>query len=130
MNKETIDRPRNELTREDSTDKTDRSKLRTRASDQDPYSHVPLARGMPLRCQHCSGQTFRRSTLRTADVRDIVLMRYPVRCLHCSQRQMVSFTVAGISFPSGIKPQKPVSTPQHWTDLPHDNSSHSAPPNH
>jgi DNA-directed RNA polymerase subunit RPC12/RpoP len=127
MSKETTDRLRNELTRED---RTDRSKLCTRASDEDPYTNVPLARGMPLRCQHCSGQTFRRSTLRSADAWEIVLMRYPVRCLHCSQRQMVSFTVAGISLPSGIKPQKPASTPPHWTDLPRDSDSHSAPPSH
>lgn len=56
--------------------------------------------GIAIQCQFCPGQTFRRSHLRATDIQDIVLMRYPVRCLRCSQRQAVSYTIAGISLPS------------------------------
>ena len=34
------------------------------------------------------------------------MMKYPVRCLRCSQRQLVSFTVAGISVPSHVKQRR------------------------
>ena len=62
--------------------------------------------GVPIRCQFCAGQRFRRSRLRFADIKQLLLMTYPVRCLFCSQRQMVSFTVAGVSLPSHVKQPK------------------------
>lgn len=62
--------------------------------------------GVPLRCQYCIGQKFRRSRLRTDDIRSLLMMRYPVRCLRCGQRQLVSFTVAGISLASHVRPQR------------------------
>ncbi|GAC1355837.1 MAG: hypothetical protein NVSMB3_01470 [Acidobacteriaceae bacterium] len=62
--------------------------------------------GVPIRCQFCVGQSFRRSRLRGEDLRSLLLMRYPVRCLRCSQRQLVSFTIAGISLASHVRPQK------------------------
>jgi len=46
-------------------------------------------------------------------------MRYPVRCLRCSQRQLVSFTVAGLSISSSIKINKRRhrnGLPEHWKD--------------
>lgn len=58
--------------------------------------------GIPIQCQFCVGRAFRRSRLRGSDLSQLLLMRYPVRCLRCSQRQMVSFTVAGISVPSHV----------------------------
>lgn len=82
------------------------------------YNRGAYGAGIAVRCQVCSNQSFRRSTLRAADFTQIFLMRYPVRCLRCSHRQMVSFTVAGISLPSSVKPQKIVSSadPKHWTE--------------
>ena len=62
--------------------------------------------GVPIRCQFCVGQKFRRSRLRSDDFKSLFLMRYPVRCLRCSQRQLVSFTIAGISLGSNIRPQR------------------------
>ncbi len=59
--------------------------------------------GVPIQCQFCVGQKFRRSRLRGGDIRQLLLMRYPVRCTRCSQRQAVSFTVAGISIPSYVR---------------------------
>jgi hypothetical protein len=91
------------------------------------YREIPAANGVPLRCQYCSGQTFRRSTLRPTDFTQILLMRYPVRCLRCSQRQMVSFTVAGISLSSSVKPIRPVTRLKHWTDLPKPSGTHQTP---
>ena len=59
--------------------------------------------GVPIQCQFCVGQTFRRSRLRAADLTSLLLMRFPVRCIRCAQRQAVSFTVAGISMPSYLR---------------------------
>jgi hypothetical protein len=69
-------------------------------------SGVMEARGIAIQCQYCPGQAFRRSRLRIADLTDLFLMRYPVRCLRCSQRQRVSFTIAGISVPSHVKQRR------------------------
>lgn len=59
--------------------------------------------GIPIQCQYCVGRNFRRSRWRKGDLLQVLLMRYPVRCLRCSQRQWVSFSVAGISIPSHAK---------------------------
>ena len=61
------------------------------------------AGGISIQCQFCVGRNFRRSRWRKGDMKQLLLMRYPVRCLRCSQRQWVSFSVAGISVPSHIK---------------------------
>jgi hypothetical protein len=80
---------------------------------------VPTGSGVSIQCQFCPGQGFRRSTLRAEDLKDIFLMRYPVRCLRCSQRQLVSFTVAGVSIPSHVKQRRAkqiVSQQKHWSE--------------
>lgn len=61
-----------------------------------------MSSGVPLQCQFCIGQSFRRSRLRAGDVLGVLLLRYPVRCTRCSQRQTVSFTVASVSIPSHV----------------------------
>ena len=66
-----------------------------------------MSSGVPLQCQFCVGQSFRRSRLRAGDLPQLLLMRYPVRCARCSQRQTVSFTVAAVS-----------NLPRHSTPLP------------
>ena len=84
-----------------------------------PYQWADALRGVPIQCQFCSGQSFRRSTLRGEDFKLLLLMRYPVRCLRCNQRQGVSFTVASISLSSKVKPKRPRrNTPQEssWTE--------------
>ncbi|WP_158944527.1 hypothetical protein [Granulicella sp. S190] len=84
-----------------------------------PYLGVDPRNGVPIRCQYCSGQSFRRSSVRSEDLTEILLMRYPVRCLRCSQRQMVSFTIASLSLSSSIKIKKRSSgntLPIHWKD--------------
>lgn len=59
--------------------------------------------GIPIQCQFCPCQRFRRSRLRSKDLRELFLMRYPVRCLRCGQRQTVSYTVAAVSVPSHVR---------------------------
>jgi hypothetical protein len=81
------------------------SSNRPHSSYDDPelYEHALISGGVQIQCQFCPGQRFRRSKVRMADLTQILLMRYPVRCLRCSQRQWVSFTVAGISVPSHVR---------------------------
>ncbi len=62
-----------------------------------------MSSGVPLQCQFCVGQRFRRSRLRLGDIPQLLLMRYPVRCARCNQRQTVSFTVAAVSIPSDVR---------------------------
>jgi hypothetical protein len=81
-------------------DRSRSSKTRTSYFGDEPR------KGVPIQCQYCSGQTFRRSTVRSEDLSEILLMRYPVRCLRCSQRQMVSFTIASLALSSSIKPHR------------------------
>jgi hypothetical protein len=106
-----------------------RTRQRPRSSyNDDIYRDHTMSSGTPLRCQFCSGQSFRRSTLRGADFLQIFLMRYPVRCLRCSQRQLVSFTVAGISVSSSVRPARPVHTSKNWSE-PTPRNAVSAPTN-
>ena len=62
-----------------------------------------MSSGVPLQCQFCAGQSFRRSRLRMGDIPQLLQMRYPVRCARCGQRQTVSFTIAAVSIPSHIR---------------------------
>jgi hypothetical protein len=102
----------------DDFDTNSRRRHRPHSShSQTPYLGTNALQGVPLQCQFCSGQTFRRSTLRADDLYQMFLMRYPVRCLRCSQRQMVSFAVAGISLSSKIKPRRIVrNTAAAWVE--------------
>lgn len=74
-----------------------------RNTSEDDRELERMHHGTPIQCQFCVGQKFRRSRLRGADIRELLLLRYPVRCTRCSQRQSVSFTVAGVSMPSYLR---------------------------
>ncbi len=85
--------------------------------DETLYS-ASAGNGIAIQCQFCPGRSFRRSRVRGEDLKQIFLMRYPVRCLRCGQRQTVSFTVAGISVPSHVKQRKArqmVKEQPNWT---------------
>jgi hypothetical protein len=93
------------------------------------YFGAEARKGVPIQCQYCSGQTFRRSTLRSEDLSEIFLMRYPVRCLRCSQRQMVSFTIASLSLSSSVKPKRRARTAGasgNWKEPSGDSGVHGA----
>jgi hypothetical protein len=97
-----------------------RRKERPHSSHSVPYLGLDPYNGVPIQCQFCSGQEFRRSTLRGDDFSQVLLMRYPVRCLRCGQRQMVSYTVASLSLSSSIKPRRrhrPVDPSRRWIDF-------------
>src|ERR1700712_2676106 len=97
-----------------------RSTMRPRSSyDADIYRMMHSGSGVAIQCQFCPAQAFRRSRLRPEDIKQLLMMRYPVRCLRCSQRQMVSFTVAGISVQSNGKQRKARHTLaqlKHWSE--------------
>jgi hypothetical protein len=85
-----------------------------------PYLGLDPYNGVPIQCQFCSGKDFRRSSLRSEDFSEILLMRYPVRCLRCGQRQMVSYTIASLAISSSIKPRRrhrPVDPSKRWIDF-------------
>jgi hypothetical protein len=95
------------------------SEKRSSSYDQDLYNVVHSGQGVPIQCQFCPATGFRRSRLRSEDVSQLLRMRYPVRCLRCSQRQMVSFTVAGISIPSHVKQRRAkqiFAEQKHWVE--------------
>ncbi len=76
-------------------------------------STIPL-KTTEFRCEFCPGHSFRRSRLRLQDISALLLLRYPVRCLRCSQRQLVSFSLAGISVPAHIKHQRLPTDAESW----------------
>lgn len=89
---------------------------RRRRGSRDPLETPISLDPLDVHCQYCPGQQFRRSRLRAKDLRDIALMRYPVRCLRCSQRQFVSFTVAGLAISSTVKHSRPKKAGENWPE--------------
>ncbi|MBS1801049.1 MAG: hypothetical protein JSS95_14640 [Acidobacteria bacterium] len=80
---------------------------------------LPPRIAVPIRCQFCQGEELRRSRLRQYDLRQILFMRYPVRCLRCARRQLVSFTVAALSFSSSTshgRRRRSSSSEKNWTE--------------
>jgi hypothetical protein len=101
---------------------SDRKRRHRRHSSPKPTPYLGLDpyNGVPIQCQFCSGKDFRRSSLRSEDFSEILLMRYPVRCLRCGQRQMVSYTIASLAISSSIKPRRrhrPVDPSKRWIDF-------------
>ena len=86
-----------------------------------PYDDRPvveLAEGV-VGCPHCGNPRFRRSRLRFTDFTELLMLRYPVRCTRCGQRQYTDFNVAMLSFPPrslGAKTAEGQDTWQNWTD--------------
>jgi hypothetical protein len=90
------------------------------AEDRAARRSAELKDPLEIRCQFCSGQSFRRSRLRGIHLIELLRMRYPVRCLRCNQRQMVNFTIAGLSLAStsrrGRASEKPHASWAEWTE--------------
>ncbi|MDE3105241.1 MAG: hypothetical protein KGK08_08715 [Acidobacteriota bacterium] len=81
-----------------------RTPIRPHSSYNNPSAAAGYSvAGVAIRCTHCAAQDFRRSRLRIDDLSRILRMQYPVRCLYCSHRQFVSFTLAALSVPSHIR---------------------------
>ena len=86
-----------------------------------PYTERPvveLAEGV-VACPFCGNPRFRRSRLRFADMAEILMLRYPVRCTRCSQRQFTDFNIAMLSYPpkrTGARAAEGSDTWKNWTD--------------
>ena len=98
----------------------DRRSIRPHSSyNEAAFKDINPSGGVPIQCQHCIAQDFRRSRLHLDDLKHLFMMRYPVRCLRCSQRQLVSFTIAGLSIPSHIKQRRArriLNEHKHWSE--------------
>ncbi|MEZ2347861.1 hypothetical protein [Terriglobus sp. RCC_193] len=67
----------------------------------EPYKERPtieLKQGV-VACPFCGNPQFRRSRLRFSDLLEILMLRYPVRCTRCAQRQFTDIYVAMMSYP-------------------------------
>ncbi len=102
------------------SDRLSRTAQRPHSSYDDALAAVPsYAGGIVIQCQFCSGQLFRRSRLHSPDFLELIQFRYPVRCLRCSQRQSVSFSIAAVSVPSHIKQRRArreLALHKHWSE--------------
>jgi hypothetical protein len=65
-------------------------------------------------CQFCKSRRFLRSGLRGADIGSLFLLRYPVRCLRCRQRQFTDFLTASLSQPAGSPVYSNSKTRENW----------------
>jgi hypothetical protein len=66
-----------------------------RAKDGIHLTHLKKASEPPApRCRFCPGHEFRRSRFRARDALRLLLLRYPVRCLRCRQRQTITVFAA------------------------------------
>ncbi len=119
------------------SDRLTRTDQRPHSSYSDALAAAPsYAGGIVIQCQYCSGQHFRRSRLQAQDFLELFQFRYPVRCLRCSQRQSVSFSIAAVSVPSHVKQRRArreLAQHKHWsepaknTPLPEPLPTHPAP---
>jgi hypothetical protein len=66
-------------------------------------------------CQFCKSRRFLRSGLRSTDIVSLFLLRYPVRCLRCRQRQSTDFITASLSLAAGSQVYGSASRkPEDW----------------
>jgi ribosomal protein L37E len=65
-----------------------------------PYAERPVlqrARGV-VACAFCGNPQFRRSRLRASDIPELLMLRYPLRCTRCGQRQYNNLYVALLAY--------------------------------
>lgn len=85
-------------------------------------SHASAVMDVPdgvIACSFCANTQFRRSRVRTYDLKEILLLRYPLRCTRCNQRQYGSYFTAGISLPPkslSMRVARDGETWQAWTE--------------
>lgn len=65
----------------------------------EPYSATPTMELEPgvIGCAFCANVKFRRSRVRFHDLRELLLLRYPMRCMRCNQRQYGYFLTAALA---------------------------------
>ncbi len=88
------------------------------------YSETPVVDEQSGRtCTFCGNAGFRRSRLRFTDLLQLVMLKFPVRCTRCGQRQYVAYGVASVAQPAkaqsaGPSPDKPGSWKQFTGEVP------------
>jgi DNA-directed RNA polymerase subunit RPC12/RpoP len=81
------------------------------------YPTVELGDGV-VGCEYCGYNRFRRSRVRFPDLFEAARMRFPMRCMRCSQRQYQSVDIFLLSAPAkshGPRLAAGVDTWQNWT---------------
>ena len=87
----------------------------------EPYNTLPvldIPHGV-IACYFCGNTRFRRSRVRFFDMRELLLLRYPLRCMRCNQRQYGSFLVAGLALQPkshGSRVARGSDTWKAWTE--------------
>ncbi len=86
-----------------------------------PYQERPVVELRPgtVACPYCGNPHFRRSRPRLGDLFELLLLRYPVRCTRCSQRQFVEISIAMLSYPPrhiGPRTSQGSDTWKSWTE--------------
>jgi hypothetical protein len=61
-------------------------------------SDIELPDGV-IGCGFCGNTKFRRSRVRIHDVGELLMLRYPLRCTRCNQRQYSYFVTAAYALP-------------------------------
>ncbi len=80
---------------------------------------VPDAAPGMVVCVFCGNPRFRRSHVRNADLKELLLLRLPVRCTRCGQRRYAPFGIAGMALPPkhhGNTLAKGTETWRSWTE--------------
>lgn len=81
-----------------------------------PYQDRPtveLRRGA-VGCPFCGNGQFRRSRLRFTDLAEMLMLRYPVRCTRCSQRQFTDLYIAMMSYAPKYRGEKLTQGQDSW----------------
>jgi hypothetical protein len=65
-------------------------------------------------CQFCKGKRFLRSGFRGSDIGSLFLLRYPVRCIRCRQRQFTDFLTASLALAAGSPVYSEQKKRENW----------------
>lgn len=63
-------------------------------AEQSPVLDIPSG---VVACLFCGNTRFRRSRVRLSDMLEALLLRFPLRCMRCNQRQYGSYLTASIA---------------------------------
>ncbi|GAA3754520.1 hypothetical protein [Terriglobus aquaticus] len=81
-------------------------------------------------CVFCANTKFRRSRVRIHDVGELLLLRYPMRCMRCNQRQYGYFVTAAYALPPrshNTRVDRGQDTWKAWTESERDRQTMQRP---
>ena len=81
-----------------------------------PYQDRPTVelRKGAVGCPFCGNAQFRRSRLRFTDLAEVLMLRYPVRCTRCSQRQFTDLYIAMMAYPPKYRGSRAAQNQDSW----------------